>query len=94
MLCTFMAEVYAIVNGRPLVSVSTDPGCPEILSPNALLTHKLGGDMQEIIDFTVKDVYKVQWTFKCLQTKFGKDGSPSICIIYKRDKSGSMSIKT
>ena len=60
-LCTFMAEVCAIVNGRPLVSVSTDPDCPEILSPNALLTHKLGGDKQEINDFTVKDVYKVQW---------------------------------
>ena len=60
-LCTFMAGVCAIVNGRPLVSVSTNPDCPEILSPNALLTHKLGGDKQEINDFTVKDAYKVQW---------------------------------
>ena len=37
-LTTLMAEVSAIVNGRPLVPVSNDP---EVLTPATLLTHKL-----------------------------------------------------
>lgn len=39
-LCTLMAEVAAIINGRPLVTVSSDPDCPEILTPAALVTQK------------------------------------------------------
>ncbi len=35
-LVTLMAEVTAIVNARPLVPVSSDPECPEILSPAML----------------------------------------------------------
>ena len=40
LLSTFMAEVAAIVNNRPLVPVSTDPGCPWILTPATILTLK------------------------------------------------------
>lgn len=39
-LATFMAEVSAIINNRPLVSVSTDATTPFILTPATLLTQK------------------------------------------------------
>lgn len=37
-LSTFMAEVMAIMNARPLVSVSTDPDMPAVFTPAVLLT--------------------------------------------------------
>ncbi|KAK7886337.1 hypothetical protein WMY93_025958 [Mugilogobius chulae] len=37
-LCTLMAEVTSIINSRPLVSVSSDPEVPQILTPAMLLT--------------------------------------------------------
>ena len=39
-LSTLMFEVMAIINARPLVSVSTDPDMPAILTPSMLLTQK------------------------------------------------------
>lgn len=39
-LSTLMAEVAAIKNSRPIVSVSTDPSQPSELSPYTLLTQK------------------------------------------------------
>lgn len=39
-LTTLMAEVTAIINARPLVPVSSDHSCPEVLSPAVLLTQK------------------------------------------------------
>ena len=39
-LSTLMAEVSAIINARPLVPVSNDQDCPDILSPSLLLTQK------------------------------------------------------
>lgn len=39
-LATFMAEVSAIINNRPLVSVSTDAATPFILTTVTLLTQK------------------------------------------------------
>lgn len=41
-LCTFMAEVTAIINSRPLIPVSSDPEAPLILTPAMLLTQKIG----------------------------------------------------
>lgn len=39
-LTTFMAEVAAIINSRPLVPVSSDPECSEVLTPAMILTQK------------------------------------------------------
>ncbi|KAK7938661.1 hypothetical protein WMY93_001987 [Mugilogobius chulae] len=59
-LCTLMAEVTSIINSRPLVSVSSDPEVPQILTPAMLLTRK-----QSVPPppgkFTEKDLYKQQW---------------------------------
>ena len=39
-LTTFLMEVSAILNARPLVAVSTDPDAPQVLSPDMLLHQK------------------------------------------------------
>lgn len=41
-LCTFMAEISAIINARPLTPVSTNSDSPLILTPAMLLTQKVG----------------------------------------------------
>ncbi|XP_037503363.1 uncharacterized protein LOC119378234 [Rhipicephalus sanguineus] len=41
-LATFMAEVSAIINARPLAPVSYDPEDPYLLTPATLLTQKTG----------------------------------------------------
>ncbi|XP_060573880.1 uncharacterized protein LOC132731684 [Ruditapes philippinarum] len=61
MLVTFMAEVSAVVNSRPLIPVSYDSEIPEILTPNTLLTQKMSADIQETRVLNTKDLYKAQW---------------------------------
>ncbi|XP_038062985.1 uncharacterized protein LOC119733659 [Patiria miniata] len=69
-LCTFLAEVTAIINARPLVPVSTDPGPPFILTPAMLLTQKVGAPPPPG-DFTDKDLFKSQWRLvQSLASKF------------------------
>ena len=60
-LVTFLAEASAIVNGRPIVPVSSDPDCPEVLSPSSLLTLKLNNDQQPVGDMSFKNLYKDLW---------------------------------
>ena len=60
-LTTFLAEVCAIVNGRPIVPVSSDPESPLILSPAMLLTQKSGCYPAPVGTFKTKDLYKAQW---------------------------------
>ena len=60
-LSTFMAEVCAIVNSRPLIAVSNDPESPELLSPSLLVTQKSDMPPPPIGDFTTKNLYKAQW---------------------------------
>lgn len=53
-----MAEVTAIVNARPLTTVSKDPDNPAILTPAMLLTQKVAvppGQLDE------SDLFKAQW---------------------------------
>ncbi len=42
MLATFLAEVSAIMNARPLAPISSDPNSPDLLTPATLLTQKVG----------------------------------------------------
>lgn len=60
-LSTFMLEVCAILNARPLVPVSTDPDKPEVLSPCQLLTQKNPLDDFDLPSCDQKDAIKNQW---------------------------------
>ncbi|XP_060745195.1 uncharacterized protein LOC132858752 [Tachysurus vachellii] len=60
-LSTFMAEVTAIINNRPLIPVSTDPADPFILTPATLLTQKTDTSSVPTGDFGKPDLYKQQW---------------------------------
>lgn len=60
-LVTFMAEVAAIINSRPLVPVTTDPDDSFILTPAALLTQKPNVVPAPAGEFGVTDLYKSQW---------------------------------
>ena len=59
-LTTFLAEASAIVNSRPLVSLSTDPEDPLPLSPSMILTQKPD---TSIISLPVdeKNMYRSHW---------------------------------
>ncbi len=60
-LVTFMAEVSAIVNARPLTAVSTDPEQPMILTPAMLLTQKVGAPPVPPGQFEDHDLCRAQW---------------------------------
>ncbi|PWA22445.1 hypothetical protein CCH79_00020932, partial [Gambusia affinis] len=60
-LTTFMAEVTAIINARPLVPVTTDPDDSFILTPAALLTQKINIVSPPAGEFGASDLYKRQW---------------------------------
>lgn len=63
-LTTFLAEASAIINSRPLVSVSTDPENPFVLSPSTLLTQKtdtLDSTYINVEQFDQKDILRKQW---------------------------------
>lgn len=63
LLCTFMSEAMAIVNSRPLSSISSDHEAPFILSPNALITQKVGDSVEDFSSISLRDVYTSQWKF-------------------------------
>ena len=62
-LVTFMAEVCAIINGRPITPVSTDPDDPFVLTPSILLTQKLPGKDISFPDMDVTEAYKSNWKY-------------------------------
>ena len=75
MLTTFLAEVTAIVNNRPLVNnlpVSTDPADPFILTPASLLTQKVGPCPSSAGEFGAK----VQRCASVAQTEPGDTATP------------------
>ena len=61
LLSTFMAEVTAIMNSRPLLPVSTDPESPFILTPSMLLTMKTGSAATSPGNFEMGTLLKEQW---------------------------------
>jgi hypothetical protein len=59
-LTTFLAEASSIINSRPLIPISTDPGNPFVLTPSTLLTQK--SDTQSISsDVDQDDLLRKQW---------------------------------
>lgn len=60
-LATFLAEVSAIVNARPLIPVSSDPEDPIILTPATLLTQKQGNATSSPGEVDTASMYKRQW---------------------------------
>ena len=60
-LATFMAEVCAIVNCRPIVPVSSDGENPEILSLSMLLTQKVVPPSSFHQNLSLKDIYQEEW---------------------------------
>ncbi|KAL4009138.1 hypothetical protein ACER0C_002990 [Sarotherodon galilaeus] len=61
LLSTFMAEVCAIINARPLIPVSTDPESPLILTPSMLPTMKPDSATPPPGDFGKGILLKEQW---------------------------------
>nr|XP_034959566.1 uncharacterized protein LOC118079487 [Zootoca vivipara] len=60
-LTTFMAEVAAIINARPLTPLSNDPEEPFLLTPATLLTQKIEVVSTPPGEFTNKDLHLRQW---------------------------------
>lgn len=61
-LCTFMCEITAIMNSRPICPISTDPEDPVIISPSMLLTQKdFKEDMLRVDSSDIKEMYLSQW---------------------------------
>ncbi|KAL2085412.1 hypothetical protein ACEWY4_018732 [Coilia grayii] len=60
-LCTFIAEVTAIINFRPLIPVSSDPEAPLILTSAMLLTQKIGTPPAPLGDGSEANLLKHQW---------------------------------
>lgn len=59
-LVTFMAEVPAIINARPLIPVSTDPTDSIVLSPAIVLSSHGKSTLCQLLtegDFVVSDLY-------------------------------------
>ncbi|TWW54543.1 hypothetical protein D4764_0103490 [Takifugu flavidus] len=72
-LSTFMAEVMAIINARPLVPISTDPEMPAVLTPAMLLTQKMSTVSAPSGDFCSASLYRKQWKqVQCLADTFWK----------------------
>ncbi|XP_067373333.1 uncharacterized protein [Channa argus] len=72
-LTTLMAEVSAIMNGRPLVPISTDPEQPDLLTPGSIFTQKT-----ELVSappgvFDPNELHRKQWKqVQCLANSFWK----------------------
>ena len=63
MLTTFLAEVTAIVNNRPLTCVSYDSESPSVITPSLLLTQKTADDTCPFPDFEKKDSIRHHWKY-------------------------------
>lgn len=72
-LSTFMAEVTAIMNARPIVPVSSDPDTPMVLTPAMLLTQKMNSLSAPSGTISTTQVHAKQWKqVQCLADTFWK----------------------
>ncbi|XP_033728036.1 uncharacterized protein LOC117317344 [Pecten maximus] len=87
-LCTFLAEVCAIVNSRPLVPLTEDPDDPSVLSPSMLLTQKSVNQPESLPSLDIKDMYKAQWRHvQILSNEFWKKWQREyLCALQARCK--------
>ncbi|XP_059922878.1 uncharacterized protein LOC132468990 [Gadus macrocephalus] len=60
-LSTTMAEVSAIINARPLTTISTDADAPLLLTPNTILTQKVCCPYPPPGCFVDADLHRRQW---------------------------------
>lgn len=60
-LATFLCEVCAIINSRPIAPIPSDPNDPMILTPTMILTGKV--DFLPVVSdsLSLQDVYRAQW---------------------------------
>lgn len=86
-LVTFMAEVAAIINGRPLVPVTTDSKDSFILTPAALLIQKVNVFSAPAGDFGVS-------RSSTCPTPSGTGGESNSSQHYRHAKSGSLFSRT
>jgi len=60
-LSTFMAEVSAIINARPLTTISTDVSAPSLLTPAMILSQKVCSSPPPPGSFVDADLHRQQW---------------------------------
>ena len=61
LVVTFLAEVSAIINSRPLTCVSSDSDEPFPLTPSLLITQKPNVLIPKDVSYDCKDMYHAQW---------------------------------
>lgn len=94
-LSTFMSEICAIVNNRPVMDVSCDPDSPHLLTPSMLLNMKTSPDVEPFPPLGTKDALsQLGRTFKSWQKIFGDDGRQNTYINYRNAKSGMNNLET
>lgn len=92
-LSTFLAEVCAIVNSRPLTTITEDASDLSILTPAMILTQKVGHLPESYQPLNPKNCTSLSGvTFKLSQKNFGENGNVSIYPPSKFDKSGCQMI--
>lgn len=87
-LSTFVAEVSAIINARPLTPITMDADSPCLPTPPIIMTQKVCTPLPPPGSFENADLYSQQW--KCVQ--HWKDGGENISPLFKPDASGRMRI--
>ncbi|XP_023930308.1 uncharacterized protein LOC106157407 [Lingula anatina] len=62
-LVTFMCEVSAVINSRPVAPISYDPEDPEIITPAMLLTQKKEPLPTPTTSTDMREIYQSQWKY-------------------------------
>lgn len=93
-LSTFIAEVSAIMNARPITPIPSDPDSPALLTPATLLTQKAGSLPPLLERLTKTPVVKDGNRCSTLPTHFGNDGGGNIWLLYKIVKNGRRASQT